>query len=178
MQNAIELKNKRSIWLKAQSETLSSGQNEVKFEFPLPITACNIVLEFAEFYTNMQVCGVGVGCGGSGVWSGCGVWGIGGVEWGWGVGDRGWGVGDRGCGVGVGCGGVGVWCGGVGVYILYTNVITTHLSTCHRPCLPPSSPSSPPAGQSGSAPLSSLWCICPCSSRSVWAVWGECLPVP
>lgn len=56
VQNAIELKNKRSIWLKAQSATLSSGQTEVKFDFPLPITACNIVLEFAEFYTNMQVC--------------------------------------------------------------------------------------------------------------------------
>lgn len=62
VQNAIELKNKRSIWLKAQSATLSSGQNEVKFDFPLPITACNIVLEFAEFYTNTQVCGVGSAC--------------------------------------------------------------------------------------------------------------------
>lgn len=84
MQNAIELKNKRSIWLKAQSETLSSGQSEVKFEFPLPITACNIVLEFAEFYTNMQVCGVGVGCvEGVGMW--CRVQGVG--EWVWGVGE-------------------------------------------------------------------------------------------
>ena len=44
---------------------------------------------------------------------------------------------------GAGCGGVGVGCWGVGVYmcacvcILYTNVIITHLSTYHPPCLPP-----------------------------------------
>lgn len=62
VQNAIELKNRRGIWLKAQSATLSSGQNEVKFDFPLPITACNIVLEFAEFYTNTQVGGAGGAC--------------------------------------------------------------------------------------------------------------------
>ena len=55
VQNAIELKNKKAIWMKAQSATLTQGQNEVKFEFPLPIVACNIVLEFAEFFTNLQV---------------------------------------------------------------------------------------------------------------------------
>ena len=34
--------------------SLSAGQNEVKVEFPLPIVACNLMIEYADFYDNFQ----------------------------------------------------------------------------------------------------------------------------
>jgi len=33
---------------------LSAGQAEVKIEFPLPIVACNLMIEYADFYDNIQ----------------------------------------------------------------------------------------------------------------------------
>lgn len=55
VQNAIELKNKRNLWRKAKSCHLTTSQSEVKIDFSLPIIACNVMIEFAEFYDNLQV---------------------------------------------------------------------------------------------------------------------------
>lgn len=50
VQAVVELKNKPSIWHKAKKVTLQSGQTDVKIDFPLPITACNLMIEYADFY--------------------------------------------------------------------------------------------------------------------------------
>ena len=50
VQAVVELKNKPAMWHKARSVTLQSGQTEVKVDFPLPITACNLMIEYADFY--------------------------------------------------------------------------------------------------------------------------------
>ena len=46
----------RNLWLKACSCTVQPSQSELKFEFPLPIVARNVILEFVDFYENPQVC--------------------------------------------------------------------------------------------------------------------------
>lgn len=50
VQAVVELKNRPAMWHKARSVTLQSGQTEVKIDFPLPITACNLMIEYADFY--------------------------------------------------------------------------------------------------------------------------------
>lgn len=55
VQAVVELKNKPALWHKAKKVTLQSGQTEVKIEFPLPIVACNLMIEYADFYENIQV---------------------------------------------------------------------------------------------------------------------------
>lgn len=50
VQAVVELKNRPSMWHKARKVTLQSGQTEVKIDFPLPITACNLMIEYADFY--------------------------------------------------------------------------------------------------------------------------------
>lgn len=42
------------MWHKAKKVSLVSGQTEVKIEFPLPIVACNLMIEYADFYENIQ----------------------------------------------------------------------------------------------------------------------------
>ncbi|XP_046403829.1 E3 ubiquitin-protein ligase UBR4 isoform X2 [Ischnura elegans] len=54
VQGVVELKNKPAMWHKAKKVTLSSGQTEVKMEFPLPIVACNLMMEYADFYESIQ----------------------------------------------------------------------------------------------------------------------------
>lgn len=54
VQSVVELKNKPSIWHKAKKCTLAAGQTELKIEFPLPIIACNLMIEYADFYENIQ----------------------------------------------------------------------------------------------------------------------------
>ncbi|CAH1119052.1 unnamed protein product [Phaedon cochleariae] len=54
VQAVVELKNKPALWHKAKKVTLQSGQTEVKIEFPLPIIACNLMVEYADFYENIQ----------------------------------------------------------------------------------------------------------------------------
>ncbi|XP_072386468.1 E3 ubiquitin-protein ligase UBR4 [Diabrotica undecimpunctata] len=54
VQAVVELKNKPALWHKAKKVTLQSGQTEVKIEFPLPIVACNLMVEYADFYENIQ----------------------------------------------------------------------------------------------------------------------------
>lgn len=55
VQAVVELKNKPALWHKAKKVTLQSSQTEVKIEFPLPIIACNLMIEYADFYENIQV---------------------------------------------------------------------------------------------------------------------------
>lgn len=50
VQAIVELKNRPTMWHKARRVFLASGQTEVKIEFPLPITACNLMIEYADFY--------------------------------------------------------------------------------------------------------------------------------
>ncbi|KAL9924505.1 E3 ubiquitin-protein ligase-like protein poe [Glossina fuscipes fuscipes] len=50
VQAVVELKNRQAMWHKARTVTLQSGQTEVKIDFPLPITACNLMIEYADFY--------------------------------------------------------------------------------------------------------------------------------
>lgn len=52
--SVVELKNKSGIWHKAKRCNLSSAQSEVKIEFPLPIVACNLMIEYSDFYENVQ----------------------------------------------------------------------------------------------------------------------------
>lgn len=54
VQAVVELKNKPALWHKAKKVNLQSGQTEVKIEFPLPIVACNLMIEYADFYENIQ----------------------------------------------------------------------------------------------------------------------------
>lgn len=54
VQAVVELKNKPALWHKAKKVSLQSGQTEVKIEFPLPIVACNLMVEYADFYENIQ----------------------------------------------------------------------------------------------------------------------------
>lgn len=43
-----------ALWHKAKKVALQSSQTEVKIEFPLPIVACNLMIEYADFYENIQ----------------------------------------------------------------------------------------------------------------------------
>ncbi|CAH0393187.1 unnamed protein product [Bemisia tabaci] len=54
VQAVIELKNKPAMWHKAKKVSLTSGQTEVIIEFPLPIVACNLMIEYADFYENLH----------------------------------------------------------------------------------------------------------------------------
>ncbi|KAJ8682718.1 hypothetical protein QAD02_018510 [Eretmocerus hayati] len=54
VQAVVELKNKPAMWHKAKKVSLAQGQTEIKMEFPLPIVACNLMLEYADFYENIQ----------------------------------------------------------------------------------------------------------------------------
>ncbi|KAG5399265.1 hypothetical protein IGI04_021079 [Brassica rapa subsp. trilocularis] len=49
-----ELKNNWSLWKRAKSCHLSFNQTELKVEFPIPITACNFMIELDSFYENLQ----------------------------------------------------------------------------------------------------------------------------
>lgn len=54
VQAAVELKNRAGVWLKAKKLALTPGQTEVKVDLPLPITCCNLKIEFAAFYENLN----------------------------------------------------------------------------------------------------------------------------
>ena len=54
VQSVVELKNKTAIWHRARRYNLSAGQSELKIEFPLPIVACNLMIEYSDFYENIQ----------------------------------------------------------------------------------------------------------------------------
>lgn len=46
------------MWHKAKRVQLQSGQSEVRVDFPLPIVACNLMMEYADFYENQQATGM------------------------------------------------------------------------------------------------------------------------
>ena len=54
VQAVVELKNRPTMWHKAKKMAVTAGQTDVKIEFPLPIVACNIMIEYADFYENIQ----------------------------------------------------------------------------------------------------------------------------
>ena len=54
VQAVVELKNKPTMWHMAKKVTLTAGQTDIKIEFPLPITACNLMIEYADFFENVQ----------------------------------------------------------------------------------------------------------------------------
>lgn len=49
-----ELKNNWSLWKRAKSCHLASNQTELKVDFPIPIIACNFMIELDSFYENLQ----------------------------------------------------------------------------------------------------------------------------
>ncbi|XP_073003648.1 auxin transport protein BIG [Typha latifolia] len=49
-----ELKNNWSLWKRAKSCHLAFNQTELKVEFPIPINACNLMIEMDSFYENLQ----------------------------------------------------------------------------------------------------------------------------
>ncbi|KAL2499836.1 Auxin transport protein BIG [Abeliophyllum distichum] len=49
-----ELKNNWSLWKRAKVCHLAFNQTELKVEFPIPITACNFMIELDSFYENLQ----------------------------------------------------------------------------------------------------------------------------
>ncbi|XP_054271979.1 E3 ubiquitin-protein ligase UBR4-like isoform X4 [Macrosteles quadrilineatus] len=62
VQAVVELKNKPAMWHKAKKVSVVSGQTEVKIEFPLPIVACNLMIEYADFYENLQASSESLQC--------------------------------------------------------------------------------------------------------------------
>ena len=49
-----ELKNNWSMWKRAKSCHLAFNQTELKVDFPIPITACNFMIELNSFYESLQ----------------------------------------------------------------------------------------------------------------------------
>ncbi|PZC74948.1 hypothetical protein B5X24_HaOG206881 [Helicoverpa armigera] len=62
VQAVQELKNRPGMWHKAKRVQLQSGQSEVRVDFPLPIVACNLMMEYADFYENQQATGESLQC--------------------------------------------------------------------------------------------------------------------
>ena len=55
VRDVVELKNRlTTTWHKAKKVALTAGQTDIKIEFPLPIVACNLMIEYADFYENIQ----------------------------------------------------------------------------------------------------------------------------
>ena len=55
MAAVVDLKNRVTTWHLAKKISLTAGQTDIKVEFPLPILACNIMIEYSDFYENIQV---------------------------------------------------------------------------------------------------------------------------
>ncbi|KAI3669933.1 hypothetical protein L6452_41423 [Arctium lappa] len=49
-----ELKNNWALWKRAKICHLAFNQTELKVDFPIPITACNFMIELDSFYENLQ----------------------------------------------------------------------------------------------------------------------------
>lgn len=50
VQAVVELKNRPAMWHKAKSVLLQNGQTDVKIDLSLPITACNLMFEYEDFF--------------------------------------------------------------------------------------------------------------------------------
>lgn len=49
-QSIVDLKMNSKLWTKARRVSVQPAQQEVKVEFALPIIACNLIVEYADFY--------------------------------------------------------------------------------------------------------------------------------
>lgn len=49
-QSIVDLKMNPRLWSKAKRVHVQPGQTEIKIDFALPIIACNLMLEYADFY--------------------------------------------------------------------------------------------------------------------------------
>ncbi|XP_067929550.1 E3 ubiquitin-protein ligase UBR4-like [Watersipora subatra] len=52
--SAVELKHRVGIWQLAKRVNLTANQSDVKIDFSVPITACNLMIEYSDFYENKQ----------------------------------------------------------------------------------------------------------------------------
>lgn len=57
-----ELRSKQHKWKKAKSISVASGQTEICIEFILPITACNLMFEYSDFYSGTIGCTETIQC--------------------------------------------------------------------------------------------------------------------
>eukprot|EP00795_Rhopilema_esculentum_P010771 gene10771-19563_t len=60
--SVVELKNKKNIWQRAKRITLTAEQTDVKVDFTLPIVAYNLMIEYADFYDNIQLSAESLQC--------------------------------------------------------------------------------------------------------------------
>ncbi len=49
-QSIVDLKMNNKLWTKAKRVSVQPAQQEVKLEFQLPIIACNLIVEYSDFY--------------------------------------------------------------------------------------------------------------------------------
>jgi E3 ubiquitin-protein ligase UBR4 len=50
VQSIVDLKMNSKLWVKAKRVHVQPGQQEVRIEFQLPIVACSLMIEYADFY--------------------------------------------------------------------------------------------------------------------------------
>lgn len=62
IQATVELKSKIETWRKAKCVKLQPGQTDVRIDFSLPITACNLMIEYVDFYETIVGCSETLQC--------------------------------------------------------------------------------------------------------------------
>lgn len=62
IQATVDLKSKVETWRKAKSIKLQPGQTDVRIDFSLPITACNLMIEYVDFYETIVGCSETLQC--------------------------------------------------------------------------------------------------------------------
>lgn len=62
IQATVDLKSKIETWRKAKSIKLQPGQTDVRIDFSLPITACNLMIEYVDFYETIVGCSETLQC--------------------------------------------------------------------------------------------------------------------
>jgi E3 ubiquitin-protein ligase UBR4 len=50
VQSIVDLKMNMKVWTKAKRVSVQPAQQEVKIEFQKPIIACNLIVEYSDFY--------------------------------------------------------------------------------------------------------------------------------
>ena len=53
-QSVVDLKMNSKLWSRAKCVHVQPNQQEIHIEFPLPIVACNLMIEYADFYDRDQ----------------------------------------------------------------------------------------------------------------------------
>uniref|UniRef100_A0A336LS26 CSON002589 protein n=1 Tax=Culicoides sonorensis TaxID=179676 RepID=A0A336LS26_CULSO len=62
IQATADLKSKIDTWRKAKSIKLLPGQTDIRVEFCLPFTACNLMIEYVDFYETVVGCSETLQC--------------------------------------------------------------------------------------------------------------------